>query len=102
MNIDSALPQVEIKKVDEWRSAIYEGKTVSIRRLSTKSSVLSNDDNAVGMTEWKWYWNNNNIWDEYAICVSRFWVLFFFSNKYHQFSFYAFKICCPQKLIYKC
>lgn len=55
---------------NDWHCA-YNYMSVKIRRLSTKSSVLVDDERScVGLTEWKWYWEENNVWKEYEKSVS--------------------------------
>ena len=48
--------------------------TIDVRRLSTKSSALATpvDRRTLdGLTEWKWYWRNDNKWTEYKTTVSQ-------------------------------
>ena len=41
-----------------------DDKNISIRRLSTRSSVKGNEEH--GLTYWKWYWQQSaNNWIEY-------------------------------------
>lgn len=47
---------------------------MNVRRLSTKSSVLAEDNENGGsiyLTQWKWYWEKtHNVWEEYSGVVN--------------------------------
>lgn len=58
--IDKSLPiRLLITKEKKWKAAEYGGTNVHIRRLSTKASALVKENDAVGLTDWKWYWKRD-------------------------------------------